>query len=56
MVKNRVARFFLIQYTQKEIKYRMDIKYKHQTAIKFNNIFQSKALQNIPKLEFFVSK
>jgi hypothetical protein len=32
--------------------YKMDLKY--QMPIKYTNIFHSKALQNIPKLEFLV--
>jgi hypothetical protein len=62
---SRVARFFLVQdwknVPNEQKMYQMVINFPNgrktfQKAIKYINIFQSQALQNLPKLGFLVSK
>jgi hypothetical protein len=59
----RVARFFLVHDTKPGKMHQMNtyVMYQNlhkifQIAIKYINIFLSKALQNLPKLEFMVEK
>jgi hypothetical protein len=51
----RVARFFLAQHTKTGKPYQNDHKID-KMAIKLNNIFHCKTLQNLPKLAFLVWK
>jgi hypothetical protein len=59
---NRVASFFLVHDPEKSVPneqkmYQMVICNRSQIfqkAVKYINIFQSKALKNLPKLRFFV--
>jgi hypothetical protein len=57
----RVARFFLIQYTNTEKIYQMAINIPNsckidQIAIKYINSFHCKTLQNLPEFGFLVWK
>jgi hypothetical protein len=56
---SRVARFFLIyvQHTNTGGKCQMTSKYKvFRIAINYANIIYSKALQNLPRFDFWVCK